>query len=115
MSNMFSRFSSWISRLNWHLILPGVLILGLVGIAACLLFSPYFLRDYVEETSDRIALAQLFIGAAAVVAIFIAVWEFGQAQRRPELGILIGSGNEEYRNSPVVFSIPSPSGGQINR
>lgn len=89
------------------LAIPLLIILVLVLAAALILLFPAFLSNHVSETSDRIALATLLIEAAGVVAILLAVWEFGQSQRGPRLRLHLRTRGTISRRTYSGFGVVS--------
>ena len=76
--------------------IPLLTIVVLVALAVAILIFPDFLSEQVDETSDRIALASLFIETSGVIALLLAIWEFAQGQRKPKLKLWV----QQYSEVP---------------
>ena len=97
--------------------LISVTIVAIVGItlsaSLVLLVIPSMLPSHLQQdTSNRIALAQLSVETASVFALLLAAWEFYQAQRKPKLRVLAQLVEESFREpigEPLqVISQPRP-------
>ncbi len=75
---------------RWSVIAITLFFLGVtLLVVALFLFLPNLLPKHLQGTGDRLALAQLVISLASLLALLLAAWEFSKAQRRPELHLML--------------------------